>query len=87
MTADADHVLLAHTGGGVVAEELRTIVYMQYLRRSKAGPVAVGDEWSELVSDGCGETTRVTLCVRAAEASGSVRKRRSTTNGSTGETG
>lgn len=65
MTADADRVLLAHTES--VAEELRTPVYRQYLRRSKSGPVTVGDEWSEVVSDGCGETTRVTLRVRAIE--------------------
>ena len=65
MTADADRVLLAHTDA--VAEELRATVYMQYLRRSKVGPVAVGDEWTEVVSDGCGQTTRVTLSVCAVE--------------------
>jgi hypothetical protein len=67
MAADADRVLLVHTGDGTVVEELRTTVYVQYLRRSKAGPVAAGDEWSEVVVDGCGRTTRVTLSVRAVE--------------------
>lgn len=65
MTADADRVVLAHTDD--VAEQVRTVAYVQYLRRSKAGPVAVGDEWSEVVSDGCGRTTRITLSVRAVE--------------------
>jgi len=65
MTADADRVLLAHADA--VSEELHTPVYTRYLRRSKAGPVAVGDEWSEAVSRGCGRTTRVTLTVRAVE--------------------
>lgn len=67
MNADAGRVLLAHTGDETVAEELRTTAYVQYLRRSKAGPIAVEDEWSEMVSDGCGRTTRVTLTVRAVE--------------------
>ncbi|WP_324760722.1 hypothetical protein [Haloarcula montana] len=67
MPADADRVVLAHTGDDAAAEELRETVYVQYLRRSKAGPVAVGDEWTEVVPDGCGETTAVTLRVRAVE--------------------
>jgi len=67
MTTDADRVLIAHTGDGDDDEELRTAIYVQYLRQSKAGPVAVGDEWSEVVSDGCGRTTRLTLSVRAVE--------------------
>ncbi|MCG1007574.1 hypothetical protein [Halorubrum lacusprofundi] len=67
MTADASRVLLAHTDDETVAEELRTTAYVQYLRRSTAGPVAVGDKWSEVVSDGCGQTTRVTLTVRAVQ--------------------
>jgi len=66
MTADADRVVLAYSDD--VAEQLRTAAYVQYLRRSKVGPVAVGDEWSEVVSDGCGRTTRVTLNVRAVES-------------------
>ncbi|MFC6976622.1 hypothetical protein ACFQL1_21055 [Halomicroarcula sp. GCM10025709] len=65
--AVADRVVLAHTGDGTVADELRKRSYVRYLRRSKAGPVAVGDEWTEVVSDGCGETTRVTLRVRAID--------------------
>ncbi|WP_049983409.1 hypothetical protein [Halorubrum sp. BV1] len=67
MTADADRVLLAHTGDATVAEKLRTTAYMQYLRRSKAGPVAVGDEWLVVVSNGCGRTTQVTLTVRVVD--------------------
>lgn len=67
MTADADRVRLTHTGDETVAEKLRTAAFVQYLRRSKAGRVAVGDRWSEVVSDGCGRTTPVTLTVRAVE--------------------
>ena len=37
--------------------------YRQYLRRAHAGPVAVGDEWAEFVSRGCGSTRDVTLRV------------------------
>ncbi len=67
MTADAARVRLAHTGDETVAEELRTTAYVRYLRQSKAGPVAAGDKWSEVVLDGCGRTTPVTLTVRAVE--------------------
>jgi hypothetical protein len=67
MTADADRVRLAHTGDEAVAEKLRTAAFVQYLCRSKAAPVAVGDKWSEVASDGCGRTKPVILIVRAVE--------------------
>ena len=41
--------------------------YRAFLRRAHAGPVAVGDEWAEFVSRGCGSTRDVTLCVAAVE--------------------
>ena len=70
--ATADRVVFAHTGDRAVAEKLRRESYVQYLRRSKAGPVAVGDEWTEVVPDGCGETTRITLRVRAIDGPGRI---------------
>ena len=65
--AVADRLVVTYTGDNAVVEKLRRQSYVQYLRRSKAGPVAVGEEWSEVVSDGCGTTTRVTLRVRAVD--------------------
>ena len=65
--AAADRIVLTHTGDDAVVEELRRRSYVQYLRRSKAGPAAVGDEWTEVVPDGCGETTQITLRVRAID--------------------
>jgi hypothetical protein len=63
--ANAGRALLVHTGDGSVAEELRTSIYVGYLRRLMAGPAAVGSERSEMVSDGCGRTTQVTITVCA----------------------
>jgi hypothetical protein len=62
---DAQLVRLSYGGTdektilGALSEES----YVQYLRRSKAGPVTPGTEWDELVNDGCGTTHRVTLTV------------------------
>lgn len=42
--------------------------YRAYLRRVHAGPVAVGEEWKEFVSRGCGSTRDVTLTVESVEA-------------------
>lgn len=50
-----------------VASELRTARFRRYLRTARQGPVAVGDEWSEVVNDGCGATTPVILRVRAVD--------------------
>lgn len=46
-------------------ESLETDRYRAYLRRTHAGPVTVGDEWSEFVSCGCGSTRDVTLRVES----------------------
>lgn len=62
---DADVVTLTYrtSDSADVAATLREETFQQYLRRSKAGTVAVGDEWDEVVNDGCGTTTAVTLTV------------------------
>jgi phage terminase Nu1 subunit (DNA packaging protein) len=86
MTADADRVRIVHTGDKTVDEKLRTAAFIQYLRQSKAGPVAVGDRWSEVVSDGCGQTTPAhSLCARSNAVSESVRKQKLNTNRLTAE--
>jgi hypothetical protein len=46
-----------------VGQELRTDAYRRYLRNANGGSVEVGDRWTEIVSDGCGATTEVTLTV------------------------
>lgn len=51
---------------------LETDRYRKYLRRAHAGPVAVGDEWTEFVSRGCGSTRDVRLRVEAIEGGGEV---------------
>ncbi|MFC7203182.1 hypothetical protein ACFQJC_06625 [Haloferax namakaokahaiae] len=39
--------------------------YRAYLRRTRDGPIAVGDEFEEFVNCGCGTTRDVTLRVEA----------------------
>ncbi|MBP1987194.1 hypothetical protein [Halolamina salifodinae] len=41
--------------------------YRAYIRRAHAGPVAVGEEWAEFVSRGCGTTRDVELRVESVE--------------------
>ena len=54
-----------------LAESVRADTFRTYLRRAHAGPVAVGDEWTEFVNCGCGTTGDVALRVAAVEG-GSV---------------
>jgi hypothetical protein len=54
-----------------LAESVRADTFRTYLRRAHAGPVAVGDEWTEFVNCGCGTTEDVALRVAAVEG-GSV---------------
>lgn len=54
------------------AEALDTERYRAYLRRAHSGPVAVGDEWDEFVSRGCGSTRDATLRVEDVEGGETV---------------
>lgn len=54
------------------AAALDTDRYRSFLRRSHAGPVAVGDEWEEFVSRGCGSTRDVTLRVESLDGGGEI---------------
>ncbi|MFW5938891.1 MAG: hypothetical protein ACOCSD_04615 [Halolamina sp.] len=55
------------TAAALDADRFRT-----YLRRANAGSVAVGDEWAEFVSRGCGSTRDVTVRVTAVEGGDAV---------------
>ncbi|MBX0323193.1 hypothetical protein EGH21_09145 [Halomicroarcula sp. F13] len=74
MDDDADVVTLTYraSDSAGVAASLRNETFQQYLRRSKSGTVAVGDEWDEVVNDGCGTTTAVTLTVTAVRGGETV---------------
>ncbi|WP_135304992.1 hypothetical protein [Haloarcula amylovorans] len=64
--ADADRVRLRYApDDDNIASALRSETFELYLRRSKAGPVGSGDEWEEVVNDGCGRTSPVTLRVES----------------------
>lgn len=54
------------------AEALRKDPYRTYLRRTRSGPVAVGDEWEEFVSRGCGTTRDVVLRVESTIGGDSI---------------
>ena len=60
-------VLSFDPGDDATAAALDTDRYRQYLRRAHAGPVAVGDEWTEFVSRGCGSTRDVQLRVESVD--------------------
>lgn len=65
-TGVADEVTLSFSpSDDRTASALAAERYRQYLRRAHAGPVAVGDEWEEFVSRGCGSTRDVTLRVES----------------------
>lgn len=49
------------------ADALDADAYRSYLRRTRSGPVAVGAEWDEFVSGGCGTTRDVTLRVESVQ--------------------
>lgn len=72
----ADRVVLSYRIHGDGREEwvraaLAADSYVTYLRRVHDGPVAVGDEYEEFVSRGCGSPTDLTLRVESVEG-GSV---------------
>lgn len=63
---DADGIRIRYSpGSDDVGDALRAESFEQFLRRSKEGRVAVGDEWEVNVNDGCGRTKDVTLSVEA----------------------
>lgn len=53
--------------GGWIERELDSRHFRRYLRTAHAGPVAVGDEFEEFVSRGCGRPRDVVLRVEAVE--------------------
>ncbi|MCU4739805.1 hypothetical protein [Natronoglomus mannanivorans] len=55
-----------------VRQELQTPSYRGYLRKAQRGRVAVGDEWSEFVSCGCGTTEDVELRVERIEGGSAI---------------
>lgn len=59
-------------GSDGVGDALRAVSFRQFLRRSKEGRVAVGDEWAAVVNDGCGRTKDVTLHVEAVSGGTTV---------------
>ncbi|GAB7013331.1 hypothetical protein [Halolamina salina] len=64
----ADRVVLSvEPDDDATATALDSDRYRAFLRRTHAGPVAVGDQWAEFVSRGCGSTRDVTLRVTAVE--------------------
>ncbi|GAB7093743.1 hypothetical protein JCM30237_08950 [Halolamina litorea] len=77
MTDDeATRVVLSYTPAeSRVGDELRTERFRGYLRRAHAGAVAVGDQWAEFVSRGCGSTRDVTLRVESVEGGDEVGER------------
>ncbi|WP_254271343.1 hypothetical protein [Haloarcula marina] len=68
--ADSVRLSVPATGDGV-GSKVRTVPFRRYLRRRRAGPVAPGDQWDEVVNDGCGQTTAITLTVESVSG-GSV---------------
>lgn len=50
-----------------VGDALRAESFEQFLRRSREGRVAVGDDWEVVVTDGCGRRKDVTLSVEAVD--------------------
>jgi len=51
--------------GDDIRAALRADSFEQFLRHSKQGRVAAGDEWEEVIGDGSGRTTGITLRVEA----------------------
>jgi len=70
---EADRIRLRYSpGSDDVGDALRTESFTQFLRRSRQGRVAVGDEWAEIVNDGCGRTKDVTLYVETVNGGTTV---------------
>lgn len=65
---EADRIWIRYSpGNDEVGEALHTKSFEQFLRRSKSGRIAAGDEWEEVVNDGCGSTKEVTLSVKRVD--------------------
>ena len=65
---EADRIQIRYApGSSNVRGALRAESFEQFLRRSREGRVAVGDEWEEVVTNGCGRTKDVILSVEAVE--------------------
>ena len=70
---EADRIRIRYApGSDNIGDALRADSFQQFLRRSKEKRVAVGDEWEEVVTDGCGRMTDVTLSVEAVEGGTSL---------------
>jgi len=70
---EADRIRIRYApGSDDVGDALRAESFEQFLRRSKEGRIAVGDEWEEMVNDGCGRTKDITLSVEAVEGGTAV---------------
>lgn len=74
MTTVADSVTLRYEGADseTVIEALTTRSYRRFLRETRGGSVAVGDEWDEVVNDGCGRTRSISLHVEAVSGGSAV---------------
>ncbi|MBV0926099.1 hypothetical protein KTS45_17985 [Halomicroarcula limicola] len=74
--SDAERVRLRYApDDDAIASALRGETFELYLRRSKTGPVESGDEWEEVVNDGCGRTKPVTLRVESVVGGSTVGER------------
>jgi hypothetical protein len=70
---EADRIrILYSSGSDNVEDALRAESFEQFLRRSKEGRVTVGDEWEEIINDGCGRTKDVILYLNAVEGGTAV---------------
>lgn len=66
--ADASRVLLSYAPAREwVARELDADSYRGYLRRTRGGPVAPGDEWEVFAARGCSTPRDVVLRVERVE--------------------
>ena len=63
----ADHVTLSVRLDETVQNALEQPSYRAYLRRTRAGPLEIGDEFEEFVSCGCGSTRDVRLRVESID--------------------
>jgi hypothetical protein len=70
---EADRIRVRYApGSDDVGEALRAESFEQFLRRSRKGRVAVGDEWAAVINDGCGRTKDVTLRIKTVEGGTAV---------------
>jgi len=72
-SSDASRVVLVFSPvDDRTAAALDARSYRAYLRRTRSGPVSVGERWDEFVSCGCGTTRDVTLRVASVLGGGSI---------------